>query len=62
MVSTHKVSLWFAYLVASMLLVFSLPAISPGKGLGIVVGGGVAYGFMNYLLQWVQSCLMTQKS
>lgn len=62
MVSTTKVSLWFSYLVVSMFLVFStLPEISPGKGICMMVGGGAAYGFMKYLLQWVQSRFVAQK-
>lgn len=59
--SAHKVSLWFAYLVVSMFLVFTLPEISVGKGICIMVGGGVAYGFMTYLLQWMQSHISAQK-
>jgi hypothetical protein len=45
-----------------MFLVFStLPEISPGKGICMMVGGGAAYGFMKYLLQWVQSRFVAQK-
>lgn len=61
MVNANKVSLWFAYLVVSMFLVFSLPEISPGKGICMMVGGGAAYGFMTYLLQWVQNHFLAQK-
>lgn len=61
MVSANKVSLWFAYLVVSVFLVFSLPEISLGKGVCITAGGGAAYGFMTYLLQWVQNRFLALK-